>query len=520
MKCNFETNEIYSAFKNAIILIHLTTFLKIMKKIVLITAILSSFTIVSQAQKTKTTGDATASKATGESFTVTLKSPSYKSGLTYLCYHMGKNLNIEDSTYFNEQGVAVFKGDRKLMGGIYAVVFPGKNLTFDFFVDREQNLSIYADSTDLQNVKITGSTANDLFQLYQKFVGSTGMMMQKERLAYNASTTKADSALHLEKYNKFNKELIDFRDKLMKENPESMMASMLNAMREPEVLNKEPKTRQDTLDNYYYYKQHYWDGVSFTDDRVIRTPFFLPKLERYYREILQQAPDSIIKDLDYKLLLARVSPEMYKFLLNWFTDEYINPKYMGQDAVFVHLFEKYHSKGVSSWLNEKQQETISRRAYMQMSNLIGVKAANLEMIDSTGKPKPLYDLNAEYTLVMFWDPTCGHCKEEIPRIDSIYRASWKAKGVRVYSVLSDNDKKKEWVDYLKEHKLGDWTNVYETKEMEKAVNDAQRPGFRQLYDVTQTPTILLLDKEKRIVGKKLSWEQLNDFLETKWKEKK
>ncbi len=45
------------------------------------------------------------------------------------------------------------------------------------------------------------------------------------------------------------------------------------------------------------------------------------------------------------LLLARSSPEMYKFLLNWLTDEYINPKYMGQDAVFVHLFEKYHSKG-------------------------------------------------------------------------------------------------------------------------------------------------------------------------------
>jgi hypothetical protein len=86
--------------------------------------------------------------------------------------------------------------------------------------------------------------------------------------------------------------------------------------------------------------------------------------------------------------------------------------------------------------------------------------------------------------------------------------------------LSDNDKKKEWVDYLKEHKLGDWTNVYETKEMEKAVSDAPRAGFRQLYDVIQTPTILLLDKEKRVVGKKLSWEQLNDFLVTKWKEKK
>lgn len=491
-----------------------------MKKIVLISTILSSITILSFAQKTKTTTNEVASKTPGESFTVTLKTPSYKSGLTYLCYHMGKNLNIEDSTVINNQGVAVFKGDRKLMGGIYAIVFPGKNLSFDFFVDKEQNISINADSADLQNVKINGSKENELFQQYQKFVAVKGSFMQNERIAYNASKSAADSNLHLETYNKYNKELIDYREKIMKDYPESMMTLMLNAMREPEIPNKSPKTRQDTVDNYNYYKSHYWDGVSFNDDRIIRTPFFLPKLERYYREIVQQAPDSIIKDLDYKLLLARVSPEMYKFLLNWFTDEYINPKYMGQDAVFVHLFEKYHSKGVSSWLNEKQQETISRRAYMQMSNLIGVKAANLEMVDSTGKSKPLYDLNAEYTLVIFWDPTCGHCKEEIPRIDSIYRASWKAKGVRIYSVLSDNDKKKEWVDYVKEHKIGEWTNVYETKEMEKVVADAQRPSFRQLYDVIQTPTILLLDKEKRIIGKKLSWEQLNDFLNTKWNEKK
>jgi thiol-disulfide isomerase/thioredoxin len=157
---------------------------------------------------------------------------------------------------------------------------------------------------------------------------------------------------------------------------------------------------------------------------------------------------------------------------------------------------------------------------MQMSNLIGVKAADLDMVDSTGKKLPLYSVNAEYTLVIFWDPTCGHCKEEIPRIDSIYRATWKAKGLKVYSVLSDNDKKTEWVNYLKEKKLGDWVNVYETKAMEKAITDANQPSFRQLYDVIQTPTILLLDKEKRIIAKKLGWSQINDLLKTKWNTKK
>jgi thiol-disulfide isomerase/thioredoxin len=458
--------------------------------------------------------------STDSSFTVTLKTPSYKAGIAYLCYHMGKNLNIEDAAAVSNQGIAIFKGNRFLPGGIYAIVFPGKNLTFDFFIDKEQNITILADSADLQNVIVQGSPENDLFKEYQGYVGIKGGQMQQERNAYTTSKTAQDSTLHQDNYTRLNKELNDYRDGIIKNHPTSMMTTCLNAMKEPEILNKKPLTRQDSLDNYNYYKLHYWDGVTFMDSRVLRTPFFLPKLERYYREVLPQAPDSIIKDLDYKLLLARSSTEMFKFLLNWFTDEYINPKYMGQDAIFVHLFEKYHSKGVSYWLNEKQMEAVSRRAYMQMSNLIGVTAANLEMVDTTGKPSNLFSLNAEYTLVIFWDPTCGHCKEEVPRIDSIYRATWKAKGVRIYSVLSDNDKKKEFVEYIKEHKIGDWTNVYETKEMEKIIADAKRPGFKQLYDVIQTPTLFLLDKEKRIIGKKLGFEQLNDFLKTKWSSKK
>jgi hypothetical protein len=89
-----------------------------------------------------------------ESFTVTLKTPSYNEGLAYLCFHMGKNLNIEDSAVVNAKGVAVFKGDRKLPGGIYAIVFPGKRYTFDFFVSKEQEINIEADTLNLQNPKI------------------------------------------------------------------------------------------------------------------------------------------------------------------------------------------------------------------------------------------------------------------------------------------------------------------------------------------------------------------------------
>lgn len=457
----------------------------------------------------------------GQGFNVTLQAPAYKSGIAYLTYYMGNNLNIADSAAFNSNGTAVFKGTVKLLPGIYVVVFPGKQLRTDFLVDKEQVITLKIDTTDLINKTIvTGSKENIPYQQYQKFVAIKGRQMQDEKTAFMASRTKIDSAIHERNYNSFNNQLNDYREAVIKKEPSSMLAVLLSAMKEPVVPGNAPVTHQDSLNNYYYYRNHFWDGVSFMDDRIIRTPFFINKLERYYHEVLPQAADSIIRDADYKLLLARSSPEMYKFLLNWLTDEYINPKYMGQDAIFVHLFEKYHSKGVSNWLNDKQMEIISRRAYMLMSNLIGEKGANLEMIDSTGKQSTLYDVNADYTVVVFWDPNCGHCKEEIPRIDSIYRANWKKHNVKIYAVLTEDEKENlrtEWVNYIKTHNLSEWINVYQTREMEKEDLAAQKPSFRQLYDVTLTPTIYLLDKDKHIIGKKLTWQQMNELMEVKWK---
>ena len=252
------------------------------------------------------------------------------------------------------------------------------------------------------------------------------------------------------------------------------------------------------------------------DDRIIRTPFFLPKVEKYFREVVSPAPDSIIKESDYLLLRARTAPEMYKFLLNWLTDEYINPKYMGQDAVFVHLFEKYHSKGVSSWLNEKQMTAISNRAYMLMSNLIGEQAANLEMVDSSGKPSHFVSMSMLLIPLFVFGIlrvaiAVRKCRDWILCIN----AKWKKEGVKMYGVLTETKERPKWKEFMNKYNLQSWINVYQTDEQKKIDEDAKKPSYKQLYDVTQTPTLYLLDKDKRIIAKKLTWQQMDDVLQMK-----
>ena len=202
-------------------------------------------------------------------YKVTLEAPQYDSGKAYLAYHMGKSLNVADSGQMNAKGVVVFKGDKTLPGGIYSIVFPGRRLSADFFIDKGQQINIKADTTKLLEMAITGSPENDRFQAYQKFVAEKGPLVQQARRAYTSATNAADSAKYEAEFKKINKEISDYRNDIVTNYPESMMAVFLNAMKDPVMPEKIPVTRQDSIDNYQFYKNHYWDGVTFDAGRPL-----------------------------------------------------------------------------------------------------------------------------------------------------------------------------------------------------------------------------------------------------------
>jgi hypothetical protein len=98
-------------------------------------------------------------------------------------------------------------------------------------------------------------------------------------------------------------------------------------------------------------------------------------------------PDSVIKELEWMLAYASANDEMQRFLLVKFINRYLNPQYMWEDKVYVHLFEKYFSQKEYPWLTEKGKKTIFDRYYSMAANLFGSKAADIELPDSTGKTK-------------------------------------------------------------------------------------------------------------------------------------
>ena len=112
----------------------------------------------------------------------------------------------------------------------------------------------------------------------------------------------------------------------------------------------------------------------------------------------------------------------------------------------------------------------------------------------------LYRLDADFTLLYFWDPTCGHCKKVTPKLKKLYD-SLKTENVEVYAVCTEIEEDK-WKDYIKENKL-EWTNV--------ADFEVKHP-FRYYYDIQSTPKLYILDRNREIIAKRLGVEQVADFL--------
>lgn len=444
----------------------------------------------------------------------------YKNCWVYLGTYYAKNKILADSAWFNEKSEAVFKGDKKLPGGIYFFVTPSHSLLFEILLDDKQHFSIKADSAHLESIEVTGSVENTLFAEYSGFL--TTVAPQLNSLQQQLKTAKgADSVALQEQLKAKNKELNDYRENLIKTHPESMVASFFKAVKLPE-LKEWPKKADGTADSvaaWRYMREHFWDGVEFNNDNLVRTPFFDPKMDDYFKYYVPQEPDSIIAEVNYMLLYSRSAKEMHKFLLGKFTDKYINPEIMGQDKVFLFLFDNYFSKGDTTWLNEKQRKYIFDRAYSLMANQINEPSPQLSLKDSVGSMVSLYNVKAPFTFLVFWDPTCGHCREEVPKLDSIYEARWKELGVKIYAVNTNENTFNDWKQFIKEHHLNGWYHTWQTKEEREADDKAGRPNFRQLFDIIQTPTMYLLDADKKIIAKKLSLEQYNDLITAKLKSK-
>lgn len=406
-----------------------------------------------------------------------------------------------------------FKRKEQLQGGIYLIASVNRELLFDFVVT-EQSFSLETDTLDYSgHMKVKGSLENSAFFEYSAFTSIIAKEISPLDAAYKKAKEDKDTVLARslrEQISRIESRLNDYRDSVSKANPNLLIGKIFNMMKDITIPEAPvlPNGKKDSLFAYNYYRYHYFDNFDFSDDRISYTPVFHSKVEYFMTKVTPQIPDSINKAIDYLMSLAVKSRENSKWCIYWITNHYETSPYMGMDKVFVHMVNRfYRDPKITYWVDDALRARIIKSAEDKENNLIGLKAPELNMPDTAFTMRSLHGIRAKYTMVLFWDATCGRCKEEIPRLKALYDKLNKEQYLKglyfeVYAVSLTADGE-EWKKFVRENKLK-WINVSDLYNNTK---------FRKLYDVYSTPVIYLLNEEKKIIAKRLSVEQVGEFIE-------
>lgn len=416
-----------------------------------------------------------------------------------LGYYFGKAQYLKDTSLVN-QGKFVFEGEESLEPGVYLLVIPPDNKFIHvLIVADQQKFSVTVDLDDIvKSAHFKGSPENDIYYDYlRKLEARRPRAEELRKLMVEDSVKKETYQAELAD---IDAEVAKVQADVIKKYPSSFTSMLIQANQEidvPEYADLEETERKQK--QYEYYRAHYFDHFDFNDPRAMRSGLIQQKIDFYLQKLTYQMPDSQSVAIDYLLKKMDKNQEAFQYYLVHFLNEAARSKRMGMDAVYVFLADNYYAKGQATWMEKEQLDKILGQADILRPILIGKTAPDLTFYKENGDTVSIHGINAEYTVLFFWDPECGHCKKSIPYVIDFYN-TFKPKGVELLAICTKtgSDISSCW-SAIKERGMDIWVN---------ASDQYLRNRYKSIYDVKTTPQIFILDKDKKILVKKIAGEDL------------
>ena len=441
-------------------------------------------------------------------YDIKIKLTGIKTAKVVLGYYIGEQTYAVDTTQADTiTGNIHFKSKRPLAQGVYFVANT-EGVIFNLILANETDFSISTNiSAPYDSAKIDHSVENAVFFNYMKTV----QRIQNEISQINGITdmlrqAKADKSVINEQEQKITARyagLEKYTQSVIRQAPHLFTSKLLNTSTMPVVPSELTLLKNDKPNPVYwfYFRKHFFDGVDFTDKRLVRSPYYANRLGQFLGYMINNT-DSVKAELDFILTKTRSNTEFYKFTLKWLTavfDDNID-RMPNADAYLIHLVEKYHRKpdsGTDKYTLERMEYKVN--AFKNV--LIGSPAPNFELPNTEGVLKSLAEVKADYTLVVFYSSLCSHCREAMPTIQNALK-NMDSKKLKVFTVCTDGVRE-PWLSFLEEMKMKDWINV---------IDKQPDTDIQKKYVTWNLPVLYLLDRNKTIVANRIKPENLHELI--------
>ena len=215
---------------------------------------------------------------------------------------------------------------------------------------------------------------------------------------------------------------------------------------------------------------HFWDGIEAFDGPTDDNPVLAAQLDFYFDKMVAPLPDSITLEINRLIERTENNTDLRDFILWHLLERYRHPEYMSQDQVFVWLYDEYFSQLEIKDLYETNLAMIREKAERLRRLALFNLAPDIRINDSL----VLQSVDSEYTVLFFHDHDCEVCQQEMRDLDSVCTVR-----PEITALAIDMNNNAQGLDEL-----------YDT------------------YDIETTPLIYVLDRDKRIIAKKIRAKQI------------
>jgi len=397
-----------------------------------------------------------------------------------------------DTAYKQSTGAFVFNNIEKHPAGMYRLIF--NDTIYTEIIINHENIVIESDANNIiQNMVVKKSIENKILFNYWKYAlmvrdTISTLSFKRDKIEKRTYDSKHPEIIKINKHiEELNDEIYYYIERQIIEYPKLFAPLLLKSYVIPsmEKYNKQNPKKLYSVEKEFYF-DHFFDNIDFSDQRFVNSKVLFVSISDFIETFGKPASTvNYIKVIDRVMSHAKENNAVYDYCVNLFMRTFENSIW---EDVMVHIIDNYYMKTN----NGKPKLGVY---YSNMSNRIkalkpGVKSPNIIMQDMSGNTVNMHNINAKVKMLIFYSSDCPHCIESMPSLVEIYNM-YKSKGLETIGIALD-DTKSKWANKIKELNIN-WISISDLKGMSSPIIST--------YNITTTPTIIILNKDNIIMTK-------------------
>jgi thiol-disulfide isomerase/thioredoxin len=411
-----------------------------------------------------------------------------------------QNYIPKDTISLRKSGWSVSK--KAIIGGIGFLYFPKTKAKIWICLDNNDSLAVNVSGPDYLASIQTKDKKNKLFFEYQRMERSLALIdtLYKKELATGRKFSYADRAAF---FKMKSDSLTKFRTQALKRlKPNDALAIHFKTLN---ALDRSIPDRKN-----YAKRAAFLQEIPFNNPKYLFTPNFKTALTEYMSYFPLQA-DSMQVGMDLVLGKFNCDAKAYPYAFDFFARLMKNRNIQNNTEGYVYFLTRYVKQSGCKFLPEKRKMELLQ----ELDGLSGLPlnqlSPALSLADTTGKSVDLHNFakNYDYTVLVFYAPTCEHCQKEVPEVEKVLKMAESVLQLKIGRFAVCNEPgvpDATWKEFIAKYGLNEnYAHV-------------TMPGVakeRLVYDALSNPVFYLLDKQGHIVGKKLGAVTIRKFFGAK-----